>query len=93
MHTPASSQVGADTCAAIRPSTRNLKPEWLRVSDAVSAFGMCRSSLYELIADGTLKSVSLRKRGAQRGIRLISFDSLADYVNRAAVGESGNANQ
>ena len=43
-------------------------------------FGISRSSLYLLIAEGAIKSTSLRKRGAVRGIRLISFDSLAAYV-------------
>lgn len=85
MNAPASNQVGAASHAAIHQVT---KPEWLRVPEAVRLFGLCRSSLYELIAAGTIKSTSLRKRGAVRGIRLISFDSLAEYVEQSARGES-----
>ena len=56
------------------------KPEWLRIDDAVRLFGPCRSTLYELIGEGKIKSVSLRKRGAVKGIRLINYDSLAAFI-------------
>ena len=67
--------------------TNTTKPEWLRVPDAVRLFGICRSSLYELISSGSVKSTALRKRGAVRGIRLINFDSLAAYIENAASKE------
>ena len=51
---------------------------------------MSRSAIYVLIAAGTIKSTALKKRGAVRGIRIISFDSLADYCERAA-NEEGAA--
>ena len=60
-----------------------LKPEWIRVPEAVRVSGMSRSSLYELIASGKIKSFSNRQRGAIRGIRLISYDSLMGYLERA----------
>jgi hypothetical protein len=77
-------QAGAATHAAAHQFNNNLKPEWLRVPEAVRLFGLCRSSLYELITAGTIKSTALRKRGAVRGIRLINYDSLAAFVEQAA---------
>jgi hypothetical protein len=52
---------------------------------------LSRSTLNELTIpgpanDGTppVKSVVLRKRGALRGIRLISYDSLMGYLKKLA---------
>jgi hypothetical protein len=59
-------------------------PEWLRVPAACQRFGVRRSWLYERISAGDIKSASLRKRGAIRGIRLVSRDSLADFIERSA---------
>jgi hypothetical protein len=57
-----------------------MKPEWLRLPDAIRVSGIGRSTLYQLLGDGSIKSVVLRKRGNQRGIRLISADSLRAYI-------------
>lgn len=56
------------------------KPEWITVPVATKLFGIGRSTLYELIREGRVKSASIKKRGALRGRRLISFDSLAGFV-------------
>jgi hypothetical protein len=63
----------------------HLKPEWVRVPDAVHLSGLSRSAIYELIAAGAIKSFSNRQRGAQRGIRLISYDSLVGYLDEQFV--------
>ncbi len=60
------------------------RPEWLRIPEAIKRFGISRTKLYELISDGDIKSVSLRKRGQVRGTRLISYDSMCDYLNNLA---------
>jgi hypothetical protein len=57
-----------------------MKPEWLRIPDAVRLSGLGRSTIYNLLGSGCLKSVAVRKRGCQRGIRLISADSLRAYI-------------
>jgi hypothetical protein len=67
------------------------KPKWLRLPapGARCRFtGLSRSTLNELtmagpVNDGVppVKSVVLRKRGALRGIRLISYDSLMSYLS------------
>lgn len=70
------------------------KPEWLRLPapGARCRFtGLSRSTLNELTIAGPandgvppVKSVVLRKRGALRGIRLISYDSLMHYLAELA---------
>jgi hypothetical protein len=61
-----------------------VKPEWLRIPDAIRFSGLGRSSLYELIREGKIKSVCLRKRNNIRGVRLISADSLSSLIESAA---------
>jgi hypothetical protein len=61
-----------------------MKPEWLRIPDAIRVCGLGRSTLYGLLSSGSVKSVLIRKRGCQRGIRLISADSLRSYVESFA---------
>ena len=88
MDTTKSDPTGAAVRAAIHQVNQPFKPEWIRIPDAIRTFGISRSSLYELIAAGEIKSTALRKRGAVRGIRIISFDSLAEYCERAAQSQA-----
>jgi excisionase family DNA binding protein len=46
------------------------KPIWVTPSEAIRLSGIGRTMLYELIADGTIKSVKVR------GKRLVSFASI-----------------
>jgi hypothetical protein len=67
-----------------------VKPEWLRLpapGTRCRFTGLSRSTLNELTIAGPandgrppVKSVVLRKRGALRGIRLISYDSLMSFL-------------
>jgi len=74
----------APTDGTARQST--LKPEWIRPKDVCRLFGIGRSRVYELIAEGRIKTVSLRQRGQKHGTRLISYDSLAAYLESLAEG-------
>ena len=47
---------------------------------AFGRFGLKRSLLYDLYAQGLIKGVSLRRRGAARGKRLWSIDSIRSYL-------------
>ena len=67
----------------MQPTTR---PEWLRPKDIPKFFGIGRSKTYEVITDGKVKSISLRKRGQKHGTRLVSYDSLANYLESIASG-------
>ena len=74
---------------AVTPSEAT-KPEWVRLPaprNRCRFTGLSRSTLNELTIAGPandgvppVKSVVLRKRGALRGIRLISYDSLMGYL-------------
>ena len=69
----------------------DLKPEWVRVPEAVKISGLGRSSIYELIGAGKIKSFSKRDRGALWGIRLISYDSLVEFLENAYLASLENA--
>ena len=70
------------------------KPEWLRLPKPgrrCQLTGLSRTTLNELTIPGTandyrppVKSVLLKKRGAVRGIRLISYDSLMGFLDTEA---------
>jgi hypothetical protein len=63
-------------------SEQNITPVWLRIPGAVRVSGLGRSRLYELIRDQKIRSKVLKKRrDSQRGIRLISYDSLLEFIN------------
>lgn len=78
------------TPVANPPIADSVKPEWLRLPapGARCRFtGLSRSTLNELTIPGAVnaekppvRSVVLRKRGALRGIRLINYDSLMQYL-------------
>jgi hypothetical protein len=57
-----------------------LRPEWLRVEDAVRVFGISRSKLYQLFNERKIKTFCLRERNKLKGIRLINFDSLHAFM-------------
>ena len=55
-----------------------LHPRWLRIPSAVKYSGLSRSRLYELIAEGSIKSICLKShRDALRGVRLVDRESVA----------------
>ena len=60
-----------------------VNPRWIRIRDAVRVSGICRSSIYELINSGAVKSFSHKKEGKTLGQRLISYQSLIDYLDAA----------
>ena len=73
---------------AIEKQADEARPEWLRIPNAVRIFGISRTKLYELIGDRKIKSVSLRERGQTKGTRLLSYDSLMEYLDRLAEAQS-----
>jgi len=62
------------------------KPEWIRPKQVPHYFGIGRTMTYAWIAENKIKSVSLRKRGQRHGTRLISYDSIAAYLESLAEG-------
>jgi hypothetical protein len=60
------------------------RPEWIRMDAAEKLFGISRSKLYELISDRKIKSFCLRERNKVKGIRLLSFDSICEFLEKEA---------
>jgi hypothetical protein len=68
----------------VHAGTINLEPRWLKVGAAVNYSGISRAVLYRILAEGKIRSSSLRSRGALRGIRLIDRASLDAYIESFA---------
>ena len=64
-----------------KDNTSFIEPEFLRVKDGEKLFGLKRGKLYALIREGAVISKSLCTRGTIRGVRLVSVDSLRNYIN------------
>jgi len=66
------------------------RPEWVRLpkpGHLCPYSGLSRTTLFQLAKEGKVKSISLRKRGAARGIRLIGYDSLMEYLRGLAAAQ------
>lgn len=61
--------------------TDNTTPVWIRIPQAIRLFGIGRSSLYEAMKRGDIRSRQVKaRRDSQRGIRLLSYDSLVEFI-------------
>jgi hypothetical protein len=73
-----------------------LNPRWLRIPSAVKYSGLSRSRLYELLAQGRIRSICLKSHNkAVRGVRLIDresvdlfMESLQEVASRIAGAEA-----
>ena len=63
-------------------STAQTQPEWIRLPTKGHCpfFGLSRGHYYQLINDGKIKSVSIRKPGSATGVRLVNFDSVKTFI-------------
>ena len=69
-----------NTTTSITKATAAGKPEFADHHGTRTLFGLSRSSLYRLTAAGKIKSVCVRKRGAQHGRRLFDCDSIRQFL-------------
>ncbi|MBI4026167.1 MAG: hypothetical protein HY360_14365 [Verrucomicrobia bacterium] len=83
MNTNASAQ----TTAPIEPGAVG-SPEFIRIGDARRLFGLGRTYCYGLLAEGKIRGVSLRKRGAKTGVRHLSVDSIRDFLRQEMESQS-----
>jgi hypothetical protein len=73
-----------------------LNPRWLRIPGAVKYSGLSRSRLYELLAQGRIKSICLKSHNhALRGVRLVDresidlfMESLQEVVSKLSAAEA-----
>jgi len=69
----------------------DVMPEFGRFEDVQRLFGLKRGTIYNLIEDGHIKSVSLSRRGQMKGVRLIYLKSVSDYLHRLMDEQNGDA--
>lgn len=63
--------------------------EWLKVKDVVAIYRIGRTTVFSLIRTGIIRSVSLKKKGNIRGLRLISKISVDEYLAGLAATAEG----
>lgn len=68
------------------PVSNQPQSEWVRIPAASAIASVSRSTLYSNfdIAGGSIKTASIRRRGATRGIRMVSVPSLLAWLNSYA---------
>jgi len=66
-----------------------LDPEFCDVRGLDRLFGIKRSLAYTLLAEGLIKSVSLRRRGHIRGKRLFIVASVRAYLQKQMDNQAG----
>jgi hypothetical protein len=64
----------------------SLSPEWARPDDITKVFGIKRATLWALMKEGRIKSVSLRKRHQIRGTRLVNLESVREFIEAQLPG-------
>lgn len=69
----------------------DIHSEFCRMGDLRRMFGVARSSAYALAKEGRIKTVSLRRKGQARSIRLVSVSSVRDYLNRLLSEQNSDA--
>jgi hypothetical protein len=75
-----SGKVSDKTIAPLRGASY-LNPEFVDCKGLEAGWGIKRSLAYQLLADGAIKGVSLRRRGQLRGKRLFSVDSVREFLS------------
>jgi hypothetical protein len=66
------------------PTRGSVDPEWSKVRYITQQFGIGRTTSFSLIADGTFKSVLLRRRNRKSGIRLVYIPSVREHLYKLA---------
>jgi hypothetical protein len=70
---------------AARPP-QHIEPEFVDCKGLEAGWSIRRSLAYQLLADGKIQGVSLRRRGALRGKRLFSVDSIRKFLREQMEG-------
>ncbi len=68
--------------------------EWLRLpKPGLRLFALSRTSINELISDGHVKAMTLRRPGRIRGLKLIYGPSLREYLHRQLKMQNENGGE
>jgi hypothetical protein len=65
-----------------------LEPEFLRTPGVERVWGLKKSTLYNLEADGKIKGVLLRVRGQKSGVRLWNVASIRAFVESEVAAQA-----
>lgn len=68
-------------------------PEFGRWRDVERLFGIKRGTLYNLLAEGKVKSISMRRKGSKHGCRLFYLPGISEYLHSLLQGKSHAENQ
>jgi hypothetical protein len=74
-------EIPGKTIAPLRGAS-HLNPEFVDCKGLEAGWGIKRSLAYQLLHDGKIRGVSLRRRGAVRGKRLFSVDSIRAFLRK-----------
>jgi hypothetical protein len=68
-------------------------PVWIRApkTGAETYTGLTRSFLYQLAAQGLIRTVSIREPGKERGCRLFHLQSILEFISRHELGAQQGA--
>ena len=72
-------------------SSASQRPEFFRLPPAGIGdryFGLSRSSYYEYEKLGYFRLVRIRQRGKLRGVTLVPYDTVADFIRNQARAEA-----
>ena len=67
--------------AETKVSSAQSIPEFGRWQDVQRLFGIKRGTLYNLLAEGKVKSISMRRKGNKHGIRLFYLPGISEYLH------------
>jgi hypothetical protein len=76
-----STLAGFKTAPVQAGDTGGIIPEFGRWQDVQRLFAVKRGTLYNLMAEGKVKSVVLRRKGNVHGCRLFHLASISQYLN------------
>lgn len=76
--------------ATAEPVVSAIIPEFGRWRDVQQLFGIKRGTLYNLIAEGKVKSVILRRKGNVHGCRLFYLPGISQYLNGLMQSQQGS---
>lgn len=62
-------------------------PEYATVRTTSSLFGLSRTVLYRLMAEGQISYIHYKQLGTSKGVRLIALQSVRDYLQTFATGK------
>jgi hypothetical protein len=70
-------------------SATTVLPEFGRWRDVQRLFGIRRGTLYNLIAEGKVKSISMRRKGNKHGCRLFYLPGISAHLHSLLGNYSG----